>query len=262
MHEGHRDRLRERYIKNGIGGLEEHEILELLLTYAIPRRNTNDIAHALIRRFGSLGRVMRAEIPELTSVEGVGRHTAVFLRLHGQLLRKVQEEGDGVKREQLRLHTPAAAAAFALRLLREERYECVYTISLDKNLRLLYAERLLAGTLTEAPLYPRRVVESALQHRAHALLLVHNHPSGDATPSGNDMEATEAVKRALESIDIRLHDHLITGDGVVYSCLRGILIEPAEQEGAQPRRVSLPAGSARGPQRESSDLLAAESKDI
>ena len=221
MHEGHRQRLRERYVNTGLDGFEEHELLELLLTYAIPRHNTNDTAHSLIGRFGSLSSVLEAEVAELASISGVGEYAAVFLRLIGDTARKSAKVSP---RRQLRLNTPAAAAAFALDLLRGERYECVYVVSLDKNMRLLHAERLLTGTLTEAPLYPRRVVECALMHRAHSVLLLHNHPSGDASPSQSDAQATEAVKTALNSIDIRLFDHIVVGKNEAYSFSRGIRI--------------------------------------
>lgn len=221
MHEGHRQRLRERYMKTGPDGFMEHELLELLLTYATPRRNTNDIAHSLISRFGSLSSVLCADVAELACVDGVGDYTAVFLRLCGDAGRKAAK-ASGTKPP--RLSTPAAAVSFALELLDGERYESVYVVSLDKNMRLLHAERLLTGTLTEAPLYPRRVVESALMHRAHAVLLLHNHPSGDPSPSQSDAQATEAVKKALNSIDIRLFDHIIVGRNAAYSFSRGILI--------------------------------------
>lgn len=241
MHEGHRGRLRERYMKNGLESFADHEILELLLSFVLPRRNTNDIGHALIQRFGSIDAALRQEVQELTHIPGIGEHTAIFLRLHGQIIRRgilnnSMQQGGG----RLRLHTPVAAATFAQGLVSEERYESVYVASLDKNIRLLHAERLFSGTLTESPLYPRRVVESALQNRAHAVLLIHNHPSGDPEPSESDLSTTEAVKIALNSIDIQLYDHLIVGHGVVYSCLRGILIETAQEQSDAPLRVSRP----------------------
>lgn len=251
MHEGHRERLRERYICSGIDGFADHEVLELLLTYAIPRRNTNDIAHDLLACFGSLNAVFSAEVAELTTVRGVGESTAVFLhllsdcaRLHARQAKKDNERS--------RLASPVIAAAFALDLLGGERYESVYVVSLDKNMRLLHAERVLSGTLTEAPLYPRRIVESALMHRAHAVLLLHNHPSGDPSPSESDARATEAVKVALNSIDIRLFDHIIVGHGVVYSFSRGILIKPGHCAQGQPLCTAL------APPQPEDDTIAAE----
>ncbi len=220
MHEGHRERLRARYSSNGIGAFTEHELLELLLTYTIPRRNTNEIAHRLMDRFGSLRAVFSAQVPELANIEGIGERAAVFLRLVGDSA-TYHAEATGKQKQRIGLLSPADAASYALDLMRNERYESVYVVSLDKNMRLLHAERLMTGSLSEAPLYPRRVVETALMHRAAAILLLHNHPSGDPTPSHEDAEVTSAVQRALNSIDIRLYDHLVVGEGGVYSFSRG-----------------------------------------
>ncbi len=229
MHEGHRERLRTRYATNGIGAFTEHELLELLLTYTIPRRNTNEIAHRLIDRFGSLSAVFSAEVAELANIEGIGERAAVFLRLVGDSA-AYHAEAAGKQKQRMRIVSPADAANYALDLMRNERYESVYVVSLDKNMRLLHAERLMTGSLSEAPLYPRRVVESALMHRAGAVLLLHNHPSGDPTPSNADAEATTAVQKALNSIDIRLYDHLVVGEGGVYSFSRGSTIWAGREE--------------------------------
>lgn len=246
MHEGHRARLRERYMKTGPEGFMEHELLELLLTYAIPRRNTNDVAHSLISRFGSLSSVLSADVAELSTVDGVGSSAAIFLRLCGDAGRKATNASS---EKAPRLNTPAAAVSFALELLSGERYESVYIVSLDKSMRLLHAERLLTGTLTEAPLYPRRVVESALMHRAHAVLLLHNHPSGDPSPSESDAQATEAVKKALNSIDIMLFDHIIVGRNAAYSFSRGILIANGDAQVLHAAPGNMP-GEGRTPQKD------------
>ena len=232
MHEGHRERLRERYSNHGIGAFTEHEILELLLTYAIARRNTNELAHRLIDRLGSLQAVLSAEVAELNSIEGVGERTAVFLRLIGDSA-AYHAEASARKKQRMRITSPADAAGYALDLMRNERYESVYVVSLDANMRLLHAERLMTGSLSEAPLYPRRVVESALLHRASAVLLLHNHPSGDPAPSNSDFEATQAVRAALNSIDIRLYDHLVVGTTSVYSFSRGCTISPMREQPAE-----------------------------
>ncbi len=233
MHEGHRERLRDRYLQFGAESFNDHELLELLLTYAIPRRNTNDIAHALIERFGSLQSVLAAKTGELQSVPGIGEHAALFLHMNGQMVRRCLNRKGQKPGKRQRLATPADAASYAVQLLCQEKYESIFVVSVDKNIRLLYAERLVTGTLTEAPLYPRRIVESALQHSAHAVLLVHNHPSGDPEPSESDLSATNLVKEALRGIDIQLYDHLIVGQGVVYSCMHDLLIYTAnEKDGA------------------------------
>jgi len=217
MQEGHRARLRGRLESCGFCSFSESEALELLLTYAIPRKDTSATAGALLSRFGTLKSVLNAKHEALCSVSGVGTATGNFLRLIGDIANtyiSTKPQSHGLKGS---LKTPAAAAGYALELLKAERYESVYVVSLDKNLRLLQAERLFSGTLTEAPMYPRRVVEAALSHCAHSVLLLHNHPSGDPSPSASDIEATQAVKSALNAIDIALFDHIIVGHESAYS---------------------------------------------
>ncbi len=223
MHDGHRERLRKRYMENGLDGFAAHEVLELLLTFSIPRQNTNDIGHRLIGRFGTLEGVFQAEIPELMRVEGVGQRSALLLHLCGNLFRRVQLEqaAHGTKNTLLNAED---AARYAIELTRGERYECTYVISLDKNRGILHADRVAVGTLAETPLYPRTVVETALMQRAYSVMLVHNHPSGDPTPSGADRQVTESVDAALRSIGIQLFDHLVVGGHLVYSFSRGIIL--------------------------------------
>ena len=255
MHEGHRKRLRERYIENGFAGFADHEILELLLTFAIPRRDTNDLAHQLMNRFGSLQSVFRADIHDLMQMPGIGESAAVYLKMQGDLLHQLSVRSTVKRRE--KISTPASAALFALNLTEAERYEAVYVVSLDKNLRFLHAARLFTGTLTETPLYPRRVVETALQHQAHSILLVHNHPSGDPTPSESDLSATEVIRQALHNIDIRLFDHIVVGRGIVYSCARQIYIDRSQNVFASPAQFDTPHTAAN-----LAAHLAAETKDI
>lgn len=223
MHEGHRERLRERYRKAGLSALAEHEVLELLLMYAIPRRNTNDIAHRLLERFGSLRNVFQARAEELALVDGIGEYAAVLLSLQGDVIRNYAEKER--QKGKLRVASPADAVGYVLRLTGGEPYENVYLMNLDKNKRLLRTEKLFSGTLTEVPLYPRLIVEAALRSRAHSVILVHNHPSGDPTPSESDATATGAVKSALNSIDIAFFDHLVVGHDCVYSYSRDIYID-------------------------------------
>lgn len=222
MHEGHRERLRARYIKTGLSGFADHEVLELLLTYAIPRQDTNATAHALLSRFGSLRGVLYADINELQQVHGVGERTAVLLHVQGELLHDLSLRVQ--IKEKAVLSTPVAMASLALNLLGKERYESVYVVSLDKHFRLLHAQCLFSGTLYEAPMYPRRIVETVLQHQAYAALLLHNHPSGDPAPSEADISATAAVIAALNGVDMQLYDHIIVGRDIVYSCARNLYI--------------------------------------
>lgn len=220
MHEGHRKRLRDSYMQGGADALHDHQLLELLLTFSIPRKDTNPIAHALLAAFGSLDGVLHADVTELEKVEGVGESTALLLSIIGALPSRMAYE----KGKPVRLTTPKEAMTYCCTLLSQQRYEVMYIISLDKNLRVLYCEKLSSGTLTETTVYPRLVVESALRHNAHSIVLAHNHPSGDLTPSRADVEATAAMLRALEPIGIRLHDHIIVSKNNAFSMARDSLM--------------------------------------
>ena len=216
-HAGHRERLRARFAREGADGFADHELLELLLTYAIPRRDTNELAHALLSRFGSLSAVFDAETAQLTAVPGVGEQTAVFLRLQRSLARRMRLSALNGKNGRPQLNTPCAAAEYALSVLSGSSYETVRLVCLNARREVIRDETMQLGSLTEAQIYPRRVAEAALLQRAHSVLLLHNHPSGSPVPSDGDAEATEALRAALAALDIQLADHLIVGDACVYS---------------------------------------------
>lgn len=217
IHEGHRERIREQYKKSGAEAFLDHQFLELLLTYAIPRRDTNALSHALLDRFGTLEGVVTAEIDQLTMVEGVGEGAAVFLRMQGDLFRRLLLRRTEDSRGNIRLTTPAAAARYAVALLSLSTYENVIAVCLNAKKIVQSCESLQRGTLTEAQIYPRSIAEIALLKRAHGILLIHNHPSGDPTPSQEDADATELVKAALGSVGVQLYDHLIVGGANAYS---------------------------------------------
>lgn len=233
-HEGHRARLKARFCNTGLDGLLDHEALELLLCYAIPRRDVKPMAHALLQRFGSLEAVLNARREELMQAAGVGENAALLLRLTGELERRCRMQAQH-KKEKPALKTALDAARYAAALCAGNRYECVYVASLDKNKRVLHSSCIHTGSLTETPLYPRNVVEEALLQRAHGVLLIHNHPSGDPTPSKNDATVTENVMRALDGVDITLFDHIIAGDGCCYSMSRGIRIELSAYAETEPQ---------------------------
>ena len=231
-HEGHRARIRARYAEFGAEGLLDHQLLELLLTYAVPRKDTNPLAHALLERFGSLEAVFRAEVMELTRVPGLGENTAVFLRLQGDLLRRLAlrrlEDGRG----RVRMANPFAAAGFALSALEAAANETVLIACLNAQRELVHTQTLQRGTLTEAQVYPRSVAETALLRHAHGVLLMHNHPSGNPRPSAEDAAVTEAVRAALDSIGVQLADHLVVGGRFVYSFAADMVIDPSAESPA------------------------------
>lgn len=195
----------------------DHQILELLLTYAIPRKDTNELAHRLLDQFGSLEKVLQADAALLMQVEGIGRSAAVFLHMQSDVSRHIQlrrlEDASG----RIKLSNPYESAKYAAALLAREPYEAVYVACLNKAGFVQRTKSIMTGTLVEAPIYPRHIVEYALLQRAHSVVLMHNHPSGNPTPSKEDCDATSAVRAALSSVDIPLLDHLIAGGRYVYS---------------------------------------------
>lgn len=223
VHKDHRKRLRRKYLNLSLEGFDDHQVLELLLTFSIPRRDTNVLAHQLIRQYGSLAAVLAADPRALMNSAGVGEQTAVLLSLAGAI-------GHRLKRAQqvTQLKSPATSMPYCVALLEGNVYETAYALSLDKNRRVLYAEKISTGTLTETALHPRLVVESALRHRAQAVILTHNHPSGDVRPSPADLDATAQVRTALSAIGIPLLDHLIVGGGRAYSFTMGALLNGDE----------------------------------
>ena len=207
--DGHRERLRARFLAAGPEALADHELLELVL-FAIPRRDTKPIARDLLARFGSFAAVIAAPVVELTKVEGLGEGGVAALKaVHAAMLRTAKAEV--IKRPVLnnwdRLMEYLNAA------LARERVEHFRVLFLDTRNRLLADEAQGRGTVNHTPVYPREVVKRALELHASALILVHNHPSGDPTPSPEDVEMTNDVREAARVLSITLHDHVIVGNG-------------------------------------------------
>ncbi|NLI54693.1 MAG: RadC family protein [Clostridiales bacterium] len=224
IHSGHRERIREQYKTHGAEAFLDHQFLELLLTYAIPRKDTNELAHLLLERFGCLEGVVTAEVAQLQLVEGVGESTAVFLRMQGDLFRRLRMHRLMDSRGTIRLGSPVEAAKYAVSQLSLNTYETVLAVCLNAKKIVQSCERVGGGSLSEAQIYPRNIAETALLRRAHGILLIHNHPSGDPTPSPADAETTASVRAALESIGVQLFDHIIVGGEHAYSFSTGAVI--------------------------------------
>ena len=210
IHDGHREKMRQRFLKSGLESFADHEALELLLYYAIPRRDTNPIAHALMERYGSLSAVLSAPPEDLKNVEGIGDSGAVLLRLVAQLCQKARLAD--AERETV-LSSVDRVGAYLLDRLSGERNEVIYQLCLDRKGRLLACKRLGEGGVASADLDIRRLMENALITNASTVVLAHNHPSGIALPSQEDYASTERARRALETIGVRLTDHIIVADG-------------------------------------------------
>ena len=208
IHDGHREKMRQRFLKGGLDSFADHEALELLLYYAIPRKDTNPIAHALTERYGSLAAVLSAPVEDLKRVEGVGESAAVLLKLVPQMMRKAQL--DATERV---LNSAERAGAFLLELFAEQNHEVVYALCLDRKGKLITYKRLGEGGISSAGLDIRKLMECAILSSASAVILAHNHPSGIALPSNDDFSATDRAREALKNIDVQLADHIIVADG-------------------------------------------------
>jgi len=205
-HNGHRQRLREKLTLAGGDALHDYELLELYLFRAIPRRDVKPIAKDLIHRFGDLGGVAAAPVEQLVTVKGVSEKTAAELKL-------IQALSERLAREQVIgrpvISSWSALVGYCRTALQHARTEQFRVLFLDRKNRLIADEILGRGTIDHAPVYPREVVKRALAHEASALILVHNHPSGDATPSQTDIEMTKTLAEVCQPFDIVLHDHLV-----------------------------------------------------
>ncbi|WP_431283851.1 RadC family protein [Humitalea sp. 24SJ18S-53] len=208
--DGHRDRMRGRLLTSGPDSLQDYEMLEMLLFLAIPRRDTKPIAKALLARFGSFAAVMAAEPRHLKEADHVGDSAVAALKLvQGAALRMMREE----VRAQPVLNNWQRLIDYLSAALARETVEQFRILFLDAKNRLLADEAQARGTVNHTPVYPREVVKRALEVQATALILVHNHPSGDPTPSRADIEMTAEIKSAAAVLGIVVHDHLIIGNG-------------------------------------------------
>jgi len=209
IHDGHRARKKAQFLEHGLETFSDHEALELLLYYAIPRGDVNPVAHALLERFGSLDAVLSATAWELQSVAGVGEHCAALLSLVLPLARRAQTVSS---RDPAILADTAQAGRFFRKLFFGMREERLYMACIDAKGKLLRCVVIAEGGVDSASLNLRRVVEVAFQSNASAVFLAHNHPSGVALPSDEDNRATLMAWDALRRIGVTLADHIIVAD--------------------------------------------------
>ena len=216
-HAGHRERLRERARGAGIHHLPDYELLELFLFRSQPQGDVKPIAKALLTRFGSLAAVLAASVEDLMTVraedsrgrsKGVGAETALDLAALHEVSRRVAKE-EANKRTVISSWT--ALLAYVRMSLQHEPREQFRVLYLDKKNQLILDEIQNRGTVDHAPVYPREVVRRALELSASAMIIVHNHPSGDPTPSRADIDMTKQVIEAARSLSVQVHDHLIVG---------------------------------------------------
>lgn len=214
LHEGHRERLRKRFREaESFDGFEEHQILELLLFYVIPRRDTNEMAHKLINRFGSLARVMDASYEELMEFSFINENAAVLLKFMPSLISVYHNSGSiGKIYDNSKKLEELFKPCFAGLNHEEFRVACF-----SPKLELLTNERICEGGPTESKVDIRKLMEIAIKSNAAFIAVAHNHPKGDPTPSTVDIRVTKCIKEAMNAVDITLIDHIIVGERKTFS---------------------------------------------
>lgn len=222
IHEGHRDRMRSRFLQEGADGMATHEILEMLLYGTIPRGDTNEIAHHLLDEFGSISNLIEADPHEIAKTAGVGIKSAVFLSLLHELVLRYERE----KVEQKpALTSISRSVEYCRGLLAFRPTERFYVVCLDSRRKILHTSKISEGTVNDAAVSPRMVVEKALRYQATSVLLCHNHPKGSVKPSFDDINLTARLKRMLEPLGVEVVDHIIIGENEYFSFFENDLLK-------------------------------------
>ena len=209
IHKGHRDRLKKRFLEEGLDNFTDIQVLELLLFYVIPRRDTNPIAHALLNRFGSLTQVLEADVEELKKVEGIGQEAAIFLSLIPASGRYYMVD----KAMQCKvLRTIDQCGEYPLPYFFGRKVETVFLLCLDAKCKVLCCKIVGEGSVNSAGISIRKIVETALGSNATSVVLAHNHPSGIAVPSLEDVQTTHRIAAALRAVEVHLADHIVVAD--------------------------------------------------
>ena len=213
-HDGHHDRMRERIETNGISSLQSHEILEYLLYAFIPRKNTNDIAHALINKFGSISGVLNADEKALLEVDGMTKNAALFLASLPEIFRAYLKDLDA---EKLNLSGRGVIRNYIGSELYGLPYEQIVAVALDSKDRFIACERIAKGNGSSVIVNVREIVSFAMKHNAVAIVIAHNHPSGTINPSQADIDLTVEAYNTLSKIGVTLQDHFIFSGSKFYS---------------------------------------------
>ena len=209
IHDGHRQRMKQRMLQEGLDGFDEVQALELILFYCIPRRDTNPVAHALIKQFGSFAQVLEASVEDLRQVPGMGEGAAAYLHMVHEASRYYQISRG---KEATILKTLDQCGTYLVPYFHGRTTETVFLLCMDAKCKVLCCRQLGEGGINSAGLSLRKLVETALRAGASAVILAHNHPSGLAIPSEEDIAATRRAAEALRAVEIQLADHVIVAE--------------------------------------------------
>lgn len=206
LHRGHRERMKNQFLQNGLDTFQPHSVLELLLYYAIPLKDTNLIAHQLLQKFGSLSGTFDAPFEELLKVDGIGKSAATLIKLIPQLCRRYEEDLD---RDKIVIYSYDEAGKRLINKFIGRQNEVVILMLLDSKSRVLYCDIVDEGSVNSANIYIKKIVRLSVQYDASYAILSHNHPSGNCLPSKQDLSTTRWVYEALDTVEVRLIDHII-----------------------------------------------------
>lgn len=211
IHEGHRERMRKRFRETGFQGFEDHQIIELLLFYSCPRKDTNELAHTLISRFGSIAGILEASYEDLTSIKGVSENTATLFKIIPKFLPVYyNSRSDGMVYDNMEKLKQLFIPYFVGLTHEEFRLACF-----DNDLHMVSNVLISAGNPSSAPFEIRKIVEEALHAKTDSIAIAHNHPRSMPIPSNEDINATRYINRTVKALGITLLDHIIVGKNAV-----------------------------------------------
>lgn len=226
--QGHRERIKEKFLKNGIDGFAEYEILELLLTYCIPRKDTKPIAKDLLNKFKTLDNVFKADFDKLSVIDGLGNNSIAFLKLIGDLPSVIYKDElknkKLIDRETLKISNKDILLNYLRNKIGYEEIEKFYVIYLSSSNEVIEFEENSVGTLDRSSVYPREIYKKIINLNAKSVILAHNHPSDNITPSKSDIELTNEIAKGLKNFGALLIEHIIITKNSYFSFLEEGLI--------------------------------------
>ena len=226
--QGHRERIKEKFLKNGIDGFAEYEILELLLTYCIPRKDTKPIAKELLNKFKSLDNIFKADFDKLSAIDGLGKNSIVFLKLIGDLPSIIYKDElknkKLVDKETLKISNKDVLLKYLRNKIGYEEIEKFYVLYLSSSNEVIEFEENSVGTLDRSSVYPREIYKKIINLNAKSVILAHNHPSDNITPSKSDIELTNEIAKGLKNFGALLIEHIIITKNSYFSFLEEGLI--------------------------------------